>query len=78
MYSQGQSCAPEGATIATIESPSQNSASSSSPELVEHIGPSSSSSSAEEGQTTTRLVEELTRHMVLKVIFAEVDFSLSS
>lgn len=30
------------------------------------------------GQTTTRLVEELTRHMVLEVIFADVDFSLSS
>ena len=31
-----------------------------------------------EGQTTTRLVEEVTRHMLLEVIFADVDFSLSS
>ena len=52
MYSQGQGCGPEEATIGTIASPSQNSApnsaSSSSPELVELSGPSSSSSSAAE------------------------------
>ena len=48
VYSQGQSCGPEEATIGTIESHSQNSASSSSPGLVELSGPSSSSSSAEE------------------------------
>ena len=30
------------------------------------------------GQPTTQLVEELTRHMVLEVIFADVDFSFSS
>lgn len=29
------------------------------------------------GQTTSQLVEELTRQMVLEVIFADVDFSLS-
>ena len=52
MYSQGLGCGPEEATIGTIASPSQNSApnsaSSSSPELVELSGPSSSSSSAAE------------------------------
>ena len=52
MYSQGQGCGPEEATIGTIASPSQNSApnsaSSSSPELVELSGPSFLSSSAAE------------------------------
>ena len=54
VYSQGQSCGPEGATVGTIESRSQNSASSSSPELVELSGPCSSSSSAEERRVYAR------------------------
>lgn len=54
VYSQSQSCGPEEATIGTIESPSQNSASSSSPDLVELSGPSSSSSSAEERRVYAR------------------------
>ena len=54
VYSQGQSCSPEEATIATIESRSQNSASPLSPELVELSGPSSSSSSAEERRVYAR------------------------
>ena len=48
VYSQGQSCGPEEATIRTIENPSQNSASSSYPDFVEVSGSSSSFSSAEE------------------------------
>ena len=54
VYSQGQSCGPEEATIGTIESTSQNSASSSSPELVKLSGPSSSSSSAKERRVYAR------------------------
>ena len=97
VYSQGQSCSPEEATIGTIDSPSQNPASSSSPELVELSGPSSSSPSAEERRLYARWSydeeklllrlwaenfdplesRELTRHTVLKVIFADVNFSLS-
>ena len=50
MYSQGQSYSPEEATI---ESPSQNSSASSSPELIELSGPTSLSS-AEERQVYAR------------------------
>ena len=53
MYPQGQRYSPEEATIGTIESPSQNSA-SSSPELVELSRPSSSSSSGEERRVYAR------------------------
>ena len=48
MSPQGQIYSPEEATTGTIESPSQNSAASSSAELVELSGPSSSISSAQE------------------------------
>ena len=51
VYSQDQSYSPEEATIG---SPSQNSTASSSPELVELSGPSSSPSSAEERRVYTR------------------------
>ena len=52
--SQGLYYSPNEAEEATIESPSQNSSASSSPELVELSGPSSSSSSAEERRVYTR------------------------
>ena len=58
MYSPGQSFIPEESTIGNIESPSQNSAASSSPELVELSGPSSSSSSAEERRVYARWSNE--------------------
>ena len=54
VYSQGQNGGPEEATVGTIETPSQNSASSSSLKLVKLSRPSSSSSSAEERRVYAR------------------------
>ena len=68
MYSAGQSFIPEEATTGNIESPSQNSAASSFPELVDLSGPSSSSSSAEERRVSVRSLVKRRRKNVAEIV----------
>ena len=76
VYSQGQNCGSEETAIETIESPSQNSAPSSSRELVELSGPSSSSSSAEERRVYARWSNDEAK--MLLTLWAEIFDRLES